>query len=131
MRSDLPLHGGATQDGAQAAATVLPAVDALTGRAASSPGVFNPTRTKLLEAFRLDAAIVRGSGHRLFDVAGHEYLDFLSQYGAVPFGHNPPALWETVRAVEVEQMVSMIRPLIRVTRPRDGSLRFPCSLGTC
>jgi acetylornithine/succinyldiaminopimelate/putrescine aminotransferase/predicted amino acid dehydrogenase len=75
-------------------------------------GVFNPTRTNLLKTFRLDEPIVRGSGHRLFDAHGREYLDFLSQYGAVPFGQNPPALWEIIRRSEAEQLVSMIQPLV-------------------
>lgn len=76
------------------------------------PGVFNPTRTELLKTFRLDEPLVKGSGHRLFDAQGREYLDFLSQYGAVPFGQNPPALWEILRQAESEQMVSMIQPLV-------------------
>ena len=81
-------------------------------------GVFNPTRTDLLKQFRLDEAIVRGSGHRLYDAQGREYLDFLSQYGAVPFGQNPPALWEILRRAESEQVASMIQPLIPVDAQR-------------
>ena len=38
------------------------------------------------------------AGYRLFDAEGREYLDFLSQYGALPFGHNPPELWEALAA---------------------------------
>lgn len=79
---------------------------------ATRPGVFNPTRVELLRTFRLDEPLVKGSGHRLFDAQGREYLDFLSQYGAVPFGQNPPALWDILRQAEAEQMVSMIQPLV-------------------
>ena len=50
----------------------------------------NPARAGLLETFGLDTVMVRGEGFRLFDASGREYLDFLSQYGALPFGHNPP-----------------------------------------
>jgi acetylornithine/succinyldiaminopimelate/putrescine aminotransferase/predicted amino acid dehydrogenase len=75
-------------------------------------GEFNPTRASLLRTFRLDRPIVRGTGHLLYDDGGREYLDFLSQYGAVPFGQNPPALWDIVRRAEAEQMVSMIQPLL-------------------
>jgi acetylornithine/succinyldiaminopimelate/putrescine aminotransferase/predicted amino acid dehydrogenase len=81
-------------------------------------GVFNPTRTDLLKTFRLDEPIVRGSGHRLFDAQGREYLDFLAQYGAVPFGQNPPELWDIIRRSEAEQLVSMIQPLIPVYAQR-------------
>jgi acetylornithine/succinyldiaminopimelate/putrescine aminotransferase/predicted amino acid dehydrogenase len=79
-------------------------------------GRFNPTRIDLLKTFRLDQPIVRGSGHRLYDAQGREYLDFLSQYGAVPFGQNPPELWEIIRRAETEQLASMIQPLV----PRDA-----------
>lgn len=85
---------------------------------AARPGVFNPTRIELLKTFRLDEPIVKGSGHRLFNAQGREYLDFLSQYGAVPFGQNPPALWEILRQAEADQMVSMIQPLVPVYAQR-------------
>ena len=85
-----------------------------TAPAKAPAGVFNPTRTNLLKTFRLDEPIVKGSGHRLFDAQGREYLDFLSQYGAVPFGQNPPALWEILRRAEAEQLVSMIQPLVPI-----------------
>ena len=57
----------------------------------------NPTRAHLLEIFALDMPMVRGSGARLFDENGNEYLDFLSQYGALPFGHNPERGWAALR----------------------------------
>ena len=47
----------------------------------------NPTRARLLETFGLDVELTRGDGCKLYDAAGREYLDFLSQYGALPFGH--------------------------------------------
>ena len=81
-----------------------------------STGLFNPARTKLLESFRLDKALVRGTGHLLYDAEGREYLDFLSQYGALPFGQNPPALWEVLRQAEREQLASMVQPLV----PQDA-----------
>ena len=72
---------------------------------------FNPARAELLETFALDAAMVRGSGTRLFDEEGREYLDVLAQYGALPFGHNPPELWEALTAAQTAQIPAMIQPL--------------------
>jgi acetylornithine/succinyldiaminopimelate/putrescine aminotransferase/predicted amino acid dehydrogenase len=85
---------------------------------ATSSFEFNPTRTVLLETFALDAAIVRGTGYRLFDAEGREYLDFLSQYGALPFGHNPPELWEALAGARAEEVPSMIQPLRPVEAER-------------
>ena len=60
------------------------------------------------EAVRLDAAVhmhtyarkpvmfVRGTGMRLFDDAGREYLDFVSGIGAVNLGHAHPLVAEAV-----------------------------------
>ena len=84
----------------------------------SSSIAFNPTRTALLETFALDAAIVRGTGYRLFDAEGREYLDFLSQYGALPFGHNPPELWEALAGAGPSELPSMIQPLRPVEAER-------------
>ncbi|OWJ79428.1 aminotransferase class III-fold pyridoxal phosphate-dependent enzyme [Haematobacter genomosp. 1] len=71
----------------------------------------NPARSKLLEIFALNGAMVRGSGARLFDENGEEYLDFLSQYGALPFGHNPERGWAALGAAQAAQMPSLIQPL--------------------
>jgi glutamate-1-semialdehyde 2,1-aminomutase len=36
--------------------------------------------------------IVRGEGSRLFDLDGHEYVDFLAEFTAGLFGHSHPAI---------------------------------------
>ncbi|WP_207103078.1 aminotransferase class III-fold pyridoxal phosphate-dependent enzyme [Paracoccus shandongensis] len=73
--------------------------------------LLNPTRAHLLETFALDVAMLRGRGARLFDETGAEYLDFLSQYGALPFGHNPEAVWAALGAARAAERPSMIQPL--------------------
>ncbi|WP_299844792.1 aminotransferase class III-fold pyridoxal phosphate-dependent enzyme [uncultured Jannaschia sp.] len=78
----------------------------------------NPARTNLLEMFALDARMVRGAGFRLFDEQGREYLDFLSQYGALPFGHNPPEIWIALNAAQAEALPSMVQPLRPVEAER-------------
>lgn len=46
----------------------------------------------------LPIVLRKGSGSRVWDLEGKEYLDFLSCYSALNFGHQNPALVETVRA---------------------------------
>ncbi len=78
----------------------------------------NPARAALLKMFALDAKIVNGSGFCLKDEDGREYLDFLAQYGALPFGHNPPELWEALNAAQSEQLPSLVQPLHAVEAER-------------
>lgn len=61
--------------------------------------------------FSLDTEMVSGSGFSLRDAQGREYLDFLSQYGALPFGHNPPEIWEAINTAQRDQVPLMIQPL--------------------
>jgi len=78
----------------------------------------NPTRAALLETFALDATMVRGEGARLHDDQGREYLDFLAQYGALPFGHNPPHVWSAINAVQTAALPAMLQPLRAVEAER-------------
>ncbi len=78
----------------------------------------NPARADLLETFALDVAMVRGTGTRLFDEQGREYLDALAQYGALPFGHNPPELWDALMAARQAEMPAMVQPLRPVAAER-------------
>ena len=78
---------------------------------ASSKSSLNPTRAALLQNFALDRPMTAGRGWSLFDDMGTEYLDFLSQYGALIFGHNPPEIWEALCALRSEEAPAMIQPL--------------------
>ncbi len=78
----------------------------------------NPARADLLRTFALEAKMVRASGFRLFDEEGREYLDFLAQYGALPFGHNPPQIWAALNAAQAEQLPSLVQPLRPVEAER-------------
>ncbi len=71
----------------------------------------NPTRTRLLETFGLDLELARGDGCHLYDTSGREYLDFLSQYGALPFGHNPPQIWNALNDQQSLMRPVMVQPL--------------------
>jgi acetylornithine/succinyldiaminopimelate/putrescine aminotransferase/predicted amino acid dehydrogenase len=56
----------------------------------------NPHLGKLLEAIKLDKSFIRGEGCFLYDDLGNRYLDCIAAYGALPFGHNPPEIWESI-----------------------------------
>ena len=75
---------------------------------------YNPTRSYFLDRMQLSKPLVRAVGHHLYDAEGIEYLDFLSQYGAVSFGHNHPELWAALAACAQEQLPAMIQPLVPV-----------------
>jgi acetylornithine/succinyldiaminopimelate/putrescine aminotransferase len=72
----------------------------------------NPDRRFLLAHIQFDKPIVRASGHYLYDASGIAYLDFLAQYGAVPFGHNAPVIWQAVMGVRAAEEPSLVQPLI-------------------
>jgi len=72
--------------------------------------MLNPTRKRLQEIYGLDLEITSGSGS-YFVANGQEYLDCLSQYGSLPFGHNPPELWDNIREYEKTGKPVMMQPL--------------------
>ena len=78
----------------------------------------NPVRDELLRMFAMDARITRASGCRLYDDGGREYLDFLSQYGALPFGHNPPEIWAAILDARDSSLPSLVQPLRAVEAER-------------
>ncbi len=54
--------------------------------------------------------MVRGCEHFLYDREGTRYLDFLSQYGVISFGHNHPELVAVLQECLAAQQPSMIQP---------------------
>lgn len=67
----------------------------------------NPAMARRLRAGHLDRAYVTGSGSILRDSEGREVIDFVAQYGALPFGHNPAPIWDALNAVRENQMPVM------------------------
>jgi acetylornithine/succinyldiaminopimelate/putrescine aminotransferase/predicted amino acid dehydrogenase len=114
MNTITPAFGGLTLEEKRAAIRNLLSGSDEAASKENAAGVFNPTRTDLLKTFRLDRSLVRGVGHQLYDTEGGEYLDFLSQYGAVSLGHNHPELWNACLEAQQEQLPTMIQPLVPV-----------------
>ena len=56
-----------------------------------------PYKGFLYQRLALDKKFVRGEGCFLFDAEGTRYADFIAQFGAVPFGHDPTAPHKFVR----------------------------------
>lgn len=71
---------------------------------------YNPTRSYLLDQFKLDRKLVRAREHWVWDAAGVRYLDFLSQYGVVSFGHNHPELRQALVAALDEELPAFAQP---------------------
>src|SRR5215475_16227014 len=59
----------------------------------------NPRLARLMSQLEMDKSFVRGEGCYLYDQSGRRYLDFLAQYGALPFGFNHPYIWRAIEQV--------------------------------
>ncbi|MFZ5644878.1 MAG: aminotransferase class III-fold pyridoxal phosphate-dependent enzyme [Bacillota bacterium] len=70
----------------------------------------NPHLGELLEQVKMDKVYTRGEGHCLYDSEGKRYLDFIAAYGALPFGYNPPEIWEALEEVRTKAQPSFIQP---------------------
>jgi len=70
----------------------------------------NPELGRALAQMGMDKTFVRGEGCWLWDAEGRRYLDFLAQYGALPFGFNPPRIWQALTAVHESAEPSFVQP---------------------
>jgi acetylornithine/succinyldiaminopimelate/putrescine aminotransferase/acyl-CoA synthetase (AMP-forming)/AMP-acid ligase II/predicted amino acid dehydrogenase/acyl carrier protein len=93
-----------------ARARAMPALG--TGRSREHPfrASVNPELGRALAQMAMDKSFVRGEGSWLWDETGRKYLDFLAQYGALPFGLNPPRIWEALTAVRDSKEPSFVQP---------------------
>ncbi|MFG2748921.1 aminotransferase class III-fold pyridoxal phosphate-dependent enzyme [Streptomyces xanthophaeus] len=72
----------------------------------------NPYVARTLDGLGIDVHYVRGEGTRLYDAHGNEYLDFAGAYGALPFGHNPPEIWDAIGGVRQAAEPSLTLPSV-------------------
>lgn len=70
----------------------------------------NPVLAEQLHQLNMDKVFIRGSGCELIDEADNHYLDFIASYGALPFGFNPPEIWEKLNSVREAQEPSFVQP---------------------
>ena len=72
----------------------------------------NPHLADLLGRLWLDKRFVRGEGCELIDDAGKRYLDCIAAYGALPFGFNPPEIWQSLLDVQRNGEPSLVQPAL-------------------
>jgi acetylornithine/succinyldiaminopimelate/putrescine aminotransferase/predicted amino acid dehydrogenase len=70
----------------------------------------NPKLARQLYQICLDKVYIRGEGCELYDKEGNKYLDFIAAYGALPFGFNPPEIWEAIMEVRDTAEPSFVQP---------------------
>lgn len=71
----------------------------------------NPTREFLLRHIQFDKIIVKGRGGVLTDDQGNQYLDFISQYGALPFGQSARFLEDRCQRFFTDEEPTFVQPL--------------------
>lgn len=91
--------------------------------------LLNPTLAKVLKTFKLDKDYIRGEGCYLWDKEGRKYLDFIAQYGAVPFGYNPPFIWDTLDDIKKRHLPSLTQPSLPGEALRLANRLSECSPG--
>lgn len=95
---------------AAAASTAVPVNGAKSRREHPFRKSVNPELGRALAQMAMDKAFVRGEGSWLWDETGRRYLDFLAQYGALPFGFNPPRIWAALNAARESGEPSFVQP---------------------
>ncbi len=91
--------------------------------------LLNPTLQDIFETFKLDKDFVWGEGCNLQDAEGNRYLDFIAQYGAVPFGYNPPFIWEALEGVRSRSLPSLVQPSLPGEALRLANMLAECTPG--
>ncbi|MFA7077584.1 MAG: aminotransferase class III-fold pyridoxal phosphate-dependent enzyme [Syntrophomonas sp.] len=91
--------------------------------------LLNPTLREVLETFQLDKNYVQGEGSYLTDDTGVRYLDFIAQYGAVPFGYNPDFIWDALQDVRQRKLPSLVQPSLPGEALKLANMLAECSPG--
>ena len=66
-----------------------------------------PYKGFLYQRLGLDKTFVRGEGYYLIDADGNRYADCIAQFGAVPFGHDPAAIWAALERARHEAVPNL------------------------
>ncbi len=99
----------------------------------------NPGLTTLLSLVDMDRPFARGEGTRVWDYQGNSFLDCLSGFGSLNFGHNHPAILEAIEKVKGRPSLlqSALSPLagalgknLAALLPGDLQNTFFCNSGT-
>jgi len=91
--------------------------------------LLNPTLREILATFQLDKNYTQGQGSYLTDDTGVRYLDFIAQYGAVPFGYNPDFVWDALEEVRKKGLPSLVQPSLPGEALKLANMMAECSPG--
>lgn len=91
--------------------------------------LLNPTLKDILSLFQLDKNYISGQGHYLVDENNQRYLDFISQYGAVPFGYNPDFIWERLQEAREKSLPSLVQPSLPGEALKLANMLAECTPG--
>ncbi len=72
----------------------------------------SPYLSRMLKLIKLDRVFVHGRGNYLYDEEGNCYLDFISSFGALPFGFNHPEIWEVLDSIRKDSIPSIAQASI-------------------
>lgn len=78
----------------------------------------NPEFGRKLSQLKLDKEFVSARGSYLYDADGKAYLDFISQYGALPLGHNHPDVWDEVFSFHGGSRAALVQPSFQAQASR-------------
>lgn len=70
----------------------------------------NPSISKIMTIFHMDKTYMKGRRNRLYDANETEYVDYTSQYGALPLGYNPEEIWRSIKTFKENQYPSLCQP---------------------
>ncbi len=91
----------------------------------------NPPLGDLLARAGLATSFTSAQGSWVTDGDGRRCLDFVGGYGALPFGHNPPAMTAALARALTDDAPSMIQPFFpeaagRLAERLSALAPFPC-----
>ncbi len=75
-----------------------------------------PYKGFLYQRLGLDKRFVSGAGAWLVDESGRQVVDFIAQYGAAPFGHDPEEIWQAL-----DQLRHSKRPNLMINALNDAA----------
>lgn len=70
----------------------------------------NPWLTAKLKQLKIDRTFTDSRGMWLYDEHGERYLDFMAQYGALPFGHHPAQIWSAIESLRDDREPNFAQP---------------------
>jgi acetylornithine/succinyldiaminopimelate/putrescine aminotransferase/predicted amino acid dehydrogenase len=91
--------------------------------------LLNPTLLDIFETFQLDKNYVSGKNACLTDEKGISYLDFIAQYGALPFGYNPDFIWDSLLKARERSLPSLVQPSLPGEALKMANMLADCSPG--